>query len=104
MSFEKPLVQDAYSIPVGGRQHEYYVTREWLTLYRPMAANSRENPPTTPNTLATACCAKMDAAVASDKNRMPKTASGLSANASRRRTGVIRNESPAIVDHIRDAH
>jgi hypothetical protein len=42
--------------------------------------------------------------VASDKNRMPKTASGLSANASRRRTGVIRNESPAIVDHIRDAH
>src|ERR1700692_3917849 len=30
LSFEKPLVQDADSIPRGGRQHGSHVTREWL--------------------------------------------------------------------------
>ena len=30
LSFEKPLVQDADSIPVGGRQHNSHVKREWL--------------------------------------------------------------------------
>src|ERR1700681_3859546 len=29
LSFEKPLVQDADSIPVGGRQHDCHVNREW---------------------------------------------------------------------------
>ena len=30
LSFEKPLVQDADSIPRGGRQHDSHVKREWL--------------------------------------------------------------------------
>jgi hypothetical protein len=30
LSFEKPLEQDADSIPRGGRQHDSHVRREWL--------------------------------------------------------------------------
>jgi hypothetical protein len=29
LSFEKPMVQDANSVPSGGRQHDDRVTREW---------------------------------------------------------------------------
>ena len=29
LSFEKPLEQDADSIPRGGRQHDSHVNREW---------------------------------------------------------------------------
>jgi hypothetical protein len=30
LSFEKPMVQDADSVPSGGRQHDDHVIREWL--------------------------------------------------------------------------
>jgi hypothetical protein len=29
LSFEKPMVQDADSVPSGGRQHDDHVSREW---------------------------------------------------------------------------
>jgi hypothetical protein len=30
LSFEKPMEQDADSIPRGGRQHDNHVSREWI--------------------------------------------------------------------------
>jgi hypothetical protein len=30
LSFEKPMVQGADSVPSGGRQHDDHVIREWL--------------------------------------------------------------------------
>ena len=30
LSFEKPMVQGADSVPSGGRQHDGHVIREWL--------------------------------------------------------------------------
>jgi hypothetical protein len=30
LSFEKPMEQDADSIPSGGRQHDNHVNREWI--------------------------------------------------------------------------
>jgi hypothetical protein len=30
LSFEKPMEQDADSIPSGGRQHDNHANREWL--------------------------------------------------------------------------
>ena len=41
LSFEKPLVQDADSVPSGGRQHDSHVIREWLSVLRSLRTRAR---------------------------------------------------------------
>jgi hypothetical protein len=41
LSFEKPMDEDADSVPSGGRQHGSHVIREWLSVLRSLRTRAR---------------------------------------------------------------